>query len=110
MPLADVHAKAWLKVNMKGGPSAKDKCLAQIMGVICMGLRLMNHHARTVGGGADLNGIKLDYISAAVWGGIAYIDHINEGLFTEKGQMNKKVCGAFAVAFAAAGAGMLPDF
>ena len=111
------NTEGWLKDNMKAKASPDTIFLTQICGAICLGLRLMTHHARTVGAGADLfaddsglNGIKLDYFAALIWGLIAWFDHKNEALFTEQGLMNKKICGVFAAAFIAAGAGVLPAF
>ena len=95
---------------MAAAASAQDIFLTQLCGAICLGLRLSVHHTRTVGGGADLNGIKLDYISASCWAICAYLNHTNENLFTDEGKMNMKICAAFAAMYAAAGAGVLPAF
>jgi hypothetical protein len=102
----------WLKQNMKS-IGANDKFFGQIIGACCVGLRLATHHTRTVGGGKDLalggTAIKLDYAIASTWAIIAYLNHNNEGLYTEKGKMNKMVCAAFAGALLARGAGLLPQ-
>ena len=105
-----LNAESWCAKNLKAKAGADTIYLTKMCGAICLGLRLCVHHTRTVGGGADLNGIKLDYIAGGTWGLCAWLNHENEGLFTEDGKMNKMICAAFAAAYFAAGAGVLPAF
>ena len=64
------------------------------------------HAARTNGGGAPLFGLAYNYWVAIVWGCCAYLNKEHGHLFTEQGQMNTYICGAFAALFAATAAGV----
>ena len=103
------NTEAWLSQNLKGKTTAKVEYITKLCGILCFGLRLSVHHARTNGGagGAGLCfGLAFNYWIAAVWGACAWLNRKNAGLLTKDGEMNIYICGGIAALFAATAAGI----
>ena len=65
------NAPGWCATNFKAAATPTLLYTAQLCGVLCVGIRLLAHHARTTGKRKALGKIPLDAICALIWGGCA---------------------------------------